>query len=94
MVFCLHYLFFFLTPAVQLFNIQKSSTDFQETACLAVCLLPPHFLFETIAAVHHPSVWNGTKTKQLWGFVRVQYGQLTLEDDVSNPTVARQGSKR
>lgn len=74
MVFCLHYLFFYLTPAVL------------ETACLAVCLLPPHFLFETIAAVHHPSVWNErTKT--------VQYGQLTLEDDVSNLTVARQGSK-
>lgn len=72
---------------VQLFHIQKSSTDFQETACLAVCLLPPHFLFETIAAVQHPSVWNErTKT--------VQYGQLTLEDDVSNLTVARQGSKR
>lgn len=54
MVFCLHDLFFFLTPAVQLFHIQKSSTDFQQTACLAVCLLPPPFLFETIAAGHHP----------------------------------------
>lgn len=65
MLFCLQYLFSLLTPAVQLFHIQKSCTDFQETACLALCLLPPHFLFETIAVVHNPSVWKSTKAKEL-----------------------------